>query len=440
MTVTAPRRPRHATLDDIAAPPAGLPRLLAAGTGHRSPREARDAHLAAFGPLPHRTRREARSLIDQVDASGLRGRGGGGFPTGQKMHAVAHTRGVKYVVANATEGEPISRKDEFLLRTAPHLVIDGLVSAAHAVGARRAMLVISRASRALFDIEAAIGLRTDADDVELTLHLAPERFVVGDESALVNWLNGGPAKPTTTPPRPSTRGVDNKPTLVQNAETLANIGLIARFGAQWFRSVGTPDEPGSVLATVTGAVQRTGIVEVAIGTSLATVLGAVDGASVPVGGYLMGGYFGTWLAPGDEATTSFSHTGLRAAGSSLGAGTIGVLPAGICPVRETARILHYLAGESAGQCGPCVFGLPAVAQAMQDLADCRPMAKGPNHVMNLAGLVERRGACALPDGAARLVRSLWHAFADEVQMHQSGSCTCSRDSFFPIPEPGVDWR
>lgn len=433
-TATRPR-------GDQAPPASRLPRLLATGAERRTPSEARAAHLAAFGPLPTPARRGAHSLIEAVTESALRGRGGGGFPTGRKMALVARARGAKFVVCNATEGEPLSRKDELLLRTAPHLVIDGLLAAAHAVGARQAMLVVSRGNRRLEAVEAAVDLRADTShDIALTLHHAPERFVVGEESALVNWLNGGPAKPTVSPPRPGERGVKNRPTLVVNAETLANVALIARFGARWFRSVGTDDEPGSALLTVAGAVRRPGVVEVALGTPLDVVLDAVGGVTEPISGFLVGGYFGTWVRADDPSSVAISHAGLRAAGGALGAGTIGVFPAAACPVHETARVLTYLAGESAGQCGPCVFGLPAVAEAMRRLAAGHRAARGHSNLLNLAQLVERRGACALPDGAARLVRSLWSAYPDEVQMHLGSRCSMTARNVFPIPRPGMEWR
>lgn len=441
MTTTLPRHTATRSRDDQTPPPSRLPRLLATGAERRTPTEARAAHLAAFGQLPTPARRGAHSLIEAVTESDLRGRGGGGFPTGRKMAMVARAHGSKFVVCNATEGEPLSRKDELLLWTAPHLIIDGLLAAAHAVGARQAMLVVSRGNRHLAAIEAAVDLRTEmSHGIALTLHHAPERFVVGEESALVNWLNGGPAKPTVSPPRPGERGVKNRPTLVLNAETLSNVALIARYGARWFRSVGTEQEPGSALLTVAGAVHRPGVVEVALGTPLDVVLDAVGGVTEPIGGFLVGGYFGTWLRADDPAAVTISHAGLRAVGSTLGAGTIGVFPAAACPVHETARVLTYLAGESAGQCGPCVFGLPAVAQAMARLAAGHRAARGHSNLLNLAQLVERRGACALPDGAARLVRSLWSAFPDEVQAHLAGRCSAAPRNIFPIPRSGTEWR
>ncbi|MFN8111158.1 MAG: NADH-ubiquinone oxidoreductase-F iron-sulfur binding region domain-containing protein [Thermoleophilia bacterium] len=416
---------------------------MAANTAGMPPAAAHAAHLRTFGaePAVHR-RRERAILLEAVAASGLRGRGGAGFPTHRKLVAVAEHRGRRVAVANGTEGEPLSHKDSVLLRHAPHLVIDGLLLAAGAVGADSAALVVSRAMRGLPALRELVDWRAARSrDVELTLHEAPERFVVGEESALVNWLNGGPAKPTITPPRPSERGVRGRPTLVQNAETLAHMALIARFGADWFRQLGTRREPGTLLLTVTGPVRTPGVCEVPLGTTVERVLEMAGGLTAPMGGMLVGGYFGTWVAPLDVADLRVTHDDFGRVGASLGAGTLGVLPAAACPIAETARVMRYLARESAGQCGPCVFGLPALADALGSLARRDHPAQAEAQLRRLAGLVDGRGACALPNGAARLVRSLLTAFPQELERHRGGACCATRrDPAFPVPAPTSDWR
>jgi NADH:ubiquinone oxidoreductase subunit F (NADH-binding) len=404
--------------------PTGLPRLLA-------------------GPDRGAMPAGGAWLIDEVERSGLRGRGGGGFPTSLKLAAVAGAPGPRFVVANGTEGEPVSRKDKALLAHDPDLVIDGALAAAEAVGAAEAILVVSRGARgALASAGEAVARRAPrARGVRLSLASAPERFIMGEESALAHWLNGGPAKPTLTPPRPSERGVDGRPTLVQNVETLAHVGLIARHGADWFARLGPDEEPGSMLVTIDGGVARPGVREIALGTRVGAALELAGGPTGGVGGVLVGGYFGTWLCADDPLALPFSRAGLRPAGGSVGAGTIVVLPRGRCGLAETARVVRYLAGESAGQCGPCVFGLGALEEAATALAGGRGGIAALEDLRALPDEIERRGACAHPDGAARLVRSALAAFPDEVELHLIGRCSASgRGPVLPVPRRSTEWR
>ena len=410
-----------------ALAPSGPRRLL----GHDDARPLVVRHDAAWREW----------LIDEVERSGLRGRGGAGFPTARKLREVAARRGPRVVVANGTEGEPLSRKDQGLLIQRPHLVIDGVLAAAAAVRADRAILVVSRgADRAHAAAERAIAER-DGGRVALSLAAAPARFVAGQETALVHWLDGGPATPTTAPPRPSQRGVGGRPTLVQNVETLAHLGLIARHGSDWFRGVGTDAEPGTILAGVHGAVARPGIQEIALGTTLGALVEAAGGATAPVAGLLVGGYFGSWIADPDPWSIPMSVEGLRRAGASLGTGMVAVLPEGACGLCETARVSRYLARESAGQCGPCVFGLRALADAAEALAGGRDAAAALREMTALPHEIEGRGACAHPDGAARLARSALRAFPHEVDLHLRGGCSSTGGPpVLPVPTHSDEWR
>lgn len=408
-----------------AIAPRGLPRLLGSPARGRMP-----AHPGS-------------GLIDEIERSGLRGRGGGGFPTSIKLTAVADAPGHAVVVANGTEGEPASLKDALLLSHDPDLVIDGVLAAADAVGARDAIIAVSRASATtLRRTTAAVRRRApEALPVRISVVDTPERFVAGEESALVHWLNGGPAKPTLTPPRPSERGVGGRPTLLQNVETLAHIGLIARHGADWFCRVGTDAEPGSMLVTIGGAVRAPGVHEIAIGTRIRDVLALAGGPGDEIGGLLVGGYFGTWLRTDDPLDVPFSSAGLRPLGGSVGAGTIVVLPRSACGLVETARVARYLASESAGQCGPCVFGLRALADASVAFARGSGAIEALRDMRELPSEVEGRGACAHPDGAARLVRSALAAFPREVQLHLQGRCSATRgDLVLPVPRGSDGWR
>ena len=266
--------------------------------------------------------------------------------------------------------------------------------------------------------------------------------MAGEESALVHWLNGGEAKPTFTPPRPFERGVRGRPTLVQNVETLANVGLIARYGGEWFRERGTGAEPGTALVTVRGAVRHPGVIEVELGTSIRGIVERCGGLTSPPRALLVGGYFGTWIDADRNLDLPLSDAALRPLGAGLGARTIAVLPGSTCGVAETSRIARYLAGESAGQCGPCVFGLPAVAQELESIAAATPDARRAlARLPRLAEQIARRGACGHPDGAIRLVESALRVFAPELELHLGGRCPAGhREPLLPTTVASSDWR
>ncbi len=395
------------------------------------------AHLERYGALPGIAGRREQ-LLAEVEAAGLTGRGGAGFPTARKLRTVAGNRRT-VVVANGTEGEPASAKDKTLMARNPHLVLDGVLVAGEIVGARELIVAVSHeAERSLGALREALAQRSDAGRIRI--EATPERFVVGEETALVHWLNGGEAKPTFAPPRPFERGVGGRPTLVQNVETLANLALIARRGPDWFRSLGTEAEPGSVLLTVRGAVRRPGVVEVALGTPLRAVVSRCGGLTGSPQAVLVGGYFGAWIAP--DADLPLSNEALRPLGAALGARTIVVLPESICGVVETARVAAYMAAQSAGQCGPCVFGLAALAECLQELAGCNyGAADALERLPRLEAQIARRGACAHPDGTLGFVRSALDVFADELDAHLAGSCTAtSHEALLPTPQLAGGWR
>ncbi len=349
----------------------------------------------------------------------------------RKLAVVAKARGHKVIVANGAESEPASHKDAVLLRLAPNLVLDGLQLAAEAIGAREAHLYLHQGASP--EILRALAERSAAklDRLDVTVTKAPPRFLAGQEAALVNRLGGGPALPTFTPPRVFERGVGGAPTLVQNVETLAHIALIARYGPQWFRALGTDDEPGSMLATVYHASKRPEVVEAEIGTPLRALLGAPDDAQA----LLIGGFHGTWLPLPQAAHLTLDNKSLSRYGATLGAGLIAALPADRCGLVEAARITRYLAAESAGQCGPCLNGLPRIAAALTELTrPNQPSRQTREDIERWAGLVTGRGACSHPDGTARFVKSALTVFAPELARHERGKCSATdRNPFLPLP-------
>jgi NADH:ubiquinone oxidoreductase subunit F (NADH-binding) len=413
-----------------------LPRLLA-GIGERS-MVALEQHLDVHGPPPDLRRWAPEQIIALVEDAGLRGHGGASFPTARKMRAVASRRGRAIVVVNGSEGEPASKKDRVLMRELPHLVLDGAVVAARAVGASEVIVVVSHEdARSARSLQRALrdraAWRLDGDPRCELFEIEP-CYLAGQETALVSALNGGPAKPTFTPPLPFERGVRGRPTLVQNVETLAHLALIARHGAGWFRELGTAHDPGSALVTVSGAVAASGVYEIEHGMPLSELLDVVE-LSDRAAGVLVGGYFGTWLAADIAPEVGLSGEHLSEHGAGLGAGVIVVLGAGACPVAETARIADWFAAESAGQCGPCVNGLHAIAGAVHQLATGTVSGTAWGDLERWAHDMRRRGACQHPDGAIRFITSALRVFEPELRDHaRRGPCErCAGPPVLPAP-------
>lgn len=384
----------------------GTQRLLAAGD------PSLDEHLRLFGPVPAVALPE---LISITERAGLSGRGGAGFPTARKLRAVSEGGGRPVVVGNAMEGEFLSHKDQTLLARSPHLVLDGLELVGRALHARK--LVLATGERiesgpvrsAVLDRASSIEVR-DLDG----------GFLGGQESALVNQLNRRAAVPQDPHTPVYARGVDGRPTLVVNVETLAHLALVARFGPDWFRSQGTPDDPGTFLVTLTGAL-RPGVQEIARGSRLGALLDGAGADRNSLSGVLLGGYHGTWLPP-QAFDVALSNSELAVYGARPGAGIVHALGSTRCPLRVSADIVSYLARQTSGQCGPCINGMPRMAETMQRLAVPGSDARLVGEVARLRGLITGRGACAHPDGSARFAMSTLFTFSEHVDAHLRGEC------------------
>ena len=392
-----------------------VPRLLATAGD-----PSFEGHFRTWGQMPG----GGPSLIDEIERAGLRGRGGATFPTYRKLAAVSAGRR-PIVVANGTEGEPASIKDKALMVSAPHLVLDGVSIAADTIGAGEAVVCVDRSDAAsIRALTRALSERASlsADQVSIRLEAAPSRYVTGEESALVHWLNGGDAKPTFVPPRPFERGVRGRPTLVNNVETLAHLALVARYGAGWFRSLGTQDDPGTVLVSVVGDVGNPGAYEFAFGTPVEEVFRAA-GTGSSAQSVLAGGYAGTWLPGSTASKLTLDRASFASAGAVIGCGSIIVLSEGSCGLAATAQIVRWMAGQSAGQCGPCVNGLPAIANAVDALVAGDHRRRWHQQLLVWLDMAEGRGACHHPDGTVRMVRSALKIFAREIDNHRRhGPC------------------
>jgi NADH:ubiquinone oxidoreductase subunit F (NADH-binding) len=379
----------------------GGPRLLAGLDTHLVIDHR--THLALHGvmPLVERAR-----LVELLTAAGLSGRGGAGFPLAAKLEALRGSR--LRVIVNGSESEPASHKDRTLLRRTPHLVLDGAIAVASALGTRQITIAVHDAA-AFEAVRGAVGQRGDARTITVTRTTG--RFVGGEARALVRGLDGGPAVPPGRHEHLTATG-----TLVANAETFAQTAVLLRRGVRGFSDTGTRAEPGTALLTVGGAVGRPGVVEVPLGTPLGILLTAAQAA--PTSAVVTGGYHGSWVVPNPDIR--LSRAGLASAGGSFGAGVLYVLDSSTCALGELARVTGWLAGESAKQCGPCRFGLPALAADVAALVAGHPTALGG--AFGHLRAVDGRGACSHPDGSVRFVTTGLQTLQAEIRAHQSGGC------------------
>ena len=426
------------TLDDLELKrPCGTlgepgTRLLAGPRAADGPEDLA-GHILRLGPL-ELAGWSPEDLRSSIAASGLQGRGGGQFPIAEKLELAARSGGAPLVVVNGSEGEPASRKDRTLLAHRPHLVLDGAMVAASAVGARDVVLYLHRSRRdATEAVERALGERT-GDPARIRLVDAPARYVAGESSAVVSYLQGDGALPRKRPIPVAASGVCGHPTVVNNVETIAHLGLIARFGPAWFAAAGDARTPGSTLVTVAGDVSSPlTVVEVVVPTTIGEVLATVDHRLALPRAVLVGGYEGTWIDGPVAEGTPLSRGSLKACGASLGCGLLAVLGPHSCGLKTTARLVRWLAGESSGQCGPCVFGLPSIAEELDRLADGTADRRDVRRLRLLTASVHGRGGCGHPTGVVCLVDSALDTFAAEVRQHLKGGPCGGLARGFPLP-------
>ncbi|MBJ7339676.1 NADH-ubiquinone oxidoreductase-F iron-sulfur binding region domain-containing protein [Mycolicibacterium sp.] len=412
---------RQAATIAVATWPGTAPRLLRTTPGTEDYAEYVDG--GGYQPLDDPDR-----LLDEVDRSGLLGRGGAAFPLAVKLRTVrdAGRRGSRPVVlANGEEGEPASVKDKWLLRNRPHLVVDGLRLAARVVEAECAYLYVCdpRAAETFGIAVSAARL-----DIPVTVVTVDGGYVAGEETAAVRAVNGGPAKPTDKPPRPFEEGVDGRPTLVSNVETLANLPALLRYGADAFRSVGTSASPGTFLATITGAGRAPVLYELPHGVAVADLLAQHGVSTTEVTGVLMGGYF-AGLLNRDVLDATLDHETIRALGSGLGCGAMSVIT-DECPVAVAASVLAYFDRENAGQCGSCFNGTAAMSAVATALRDGRATPEDLARLERWSVVLRGRGACATLDAAANVAATLLRQFPQVVAQHVADECdTCRTDAY-----------
>ncbi|QWF23298.1 hypothetical protein KM427_06110 [Nocardioides sp. LMS-CY] len=376
-----------------------------------------------YGPLP-----PAAAIVAAAERAGLRGAGGAGFPTAVKLDAVLSGTGPRAVVVNGEEGEPASIKDRWLMRNRPHLVLDGLRTAATAVGADRLVAYVS-------DPESAAALRAalaeaPAELAGASVEEVDAAYVAGEETAVVNRLSGGEAKPLRKPPRPYEEGVAGRPTLVVNVETAARLALAVREGH---------DAGATMLATVLIAGEAV-LVEARRGAPLSAVVAEHPRwSSIEAGAVLVGGFAGgVWTT--DILSAAVGHDSMRERGALWGCGALIVLDRSECVVGAALDVATYLRESSSGQCGSCVRGTQVVVEQLTRIANGTGSDDDLAQLERRAEAMAGRGNCALPDADSLLIGSLITNFSAELLAHRERSCPGCRDITLDRPGGGAVTR
>ncbi len=410
MTLTMTR----VATDTLLTGPVTLPPSGPADSITNSVRESYDQHVLRFGRRPD----VSAALLARIEHEGLLGHGGAFVPVGVKWRAALLRRGPLTVVANAAESEPLAGKDGTLIRQRPHLLLDGLMITAQALGADRAIIWLhgdDTTGRAV--LEAAFRERGwSGREIPIEIVDGPVHYLAGEAQAITRAVSGGPALPF---PRRAVTDPYAPQTLVHNVETLARLALIAR----------ERPNPSTRLLTVLGA-QRV-VVEVAQSTTIEQVLIQL-GWKVAPQAVLLGGYAGIWSKWDDVAGLEVAEKTMRAAKLTLGAGVMVPLSDEACGVRVTSDLITYLASMSARQCGPCLFGLPALAEHWAKLADEEADRRTMDRLRDDISAIEGRGACRHPDGATRLSNSALATFSAHLGAHVSGM-RCRHRSHVALP-------
>jgi NADH-quinone oxidoreductase subunit F len=394
--------------------------------GKPTKRESFDEYRASGGYAP-----VERDTLREVTASGLRGRGGAGFPVGRKWSVAVETSVTpRYLVCNAGEDEPGSFKDRVLIEYRPHLVLEGLVLAARAIQAEHAYLYLNETYSECFSrMTEAIGEATNAGflgSLQITIQRAPTVYVAGEDSATLEVLEGRPPKPRQKPPYPAAAGLFGKPTVVNNVETLANIPQIARNGASWFRAYGTAESPGTMIFCLGEEMKHPGAYELPMGTPLRHLYenpggGLKNGKTLKA--ILPGGPSCAFLTP-NLLDIALDPESLKSAGSTLGCGVMRFYAEGACMVEETARIAQFFARESCGQCSACRMETLMLSTMLDRIQQGKGDAALFDQFQKIIDFNRGKGYCALINMPGPPILSALRLFREEFNHHlKHGVCT-----------------
>jgi NADH-quinone oxidoreductase subunit F len=386
--------------------------------------------------------RKPGEIIEIVKASGLRGRGGAGFPTGLKWSFVPQASPKpKYLVVNADESEPGTFKDRELIARSPHRLLEGVLLSAYAIGAHLAFIYIRGEFAFLVPVlEGALAEARRAGllgknaagsgfDLEVVVHLGAGAYICGEETALLDSLEGKRGNPRTKPPFPAVEGLYGCPTVVNNVETIQTVPFLVQHGAAWYRGWGTEKSPGTKIFSVSGMVKRPGNYEIEFGVPLAALLeeyagGMRDGYRLKA--VIPGGSSVPWLGA-DQLATPLDFESVQAAGSFVGSGGAIVIDDGICAVDAGLNITKFYRHESCGKCTPCREGGRWMEVLLQKLEDGHGSRQDIADLKSIAGQILGRSLCALGDAAAMPVLSILEKFPDEFEHHvATGKCVVNR--------------
>ena len=383
-------------------------------------------------------------IINQLKTSALRGRGGAGFPTGLKWSFMPrNTPGQKYIVCNSDEGEPGTCKDRDILLYNPHQLVEGMAIAGYTIGATAGYNYIrgefwepyERFQQAIDDAYAAglLGknIMGSGIDFDLHVHLGGGAYVCGEETALLESLEGKKGQPRFKPPFPASFGLYGRPTTINNTETLASVPVILKNGGKWFLDLGKPNNGGSKLFCVSGHVNKPGNYEVPMGTPFAELLemagGIRDGHQLKA--VIPGGSSTPVLLPEEAMAMTMDYDSISKAGSQLGAGSVIVMDDSTCMVRALARISHFYYEESCGQCTPCREGTGWLMRVVHRIEHGQGQQEDLDLLLDVSSKIQGRTICALGDAAAMPVSSFVSKFRDEFQYHiDHKSCMVGADA------------
>jgi len=379
-------------------------------------------------------------VVDWVKAANLRGRGGAGFSAGLKwsfVPPIEQLPGQRYVICNADEMEPGTFKDRWLMEHDPHQLIEGLAIAAYAVQAHTAFIFLradydlcaERLQHAMDEAQAAGLLGEQMNDagfhLTMLLHTSAGRYICGEETALINALEGKRAQPRFKPPFPQVSGLFGRPTVVNNAETLCNLPHIFYHGIDWFANLGVGDDNGTKIYGVSGRVKNPGCWELPIGTKVADIITLAGGMQdgVELRGFLPGGGSTDFLTK-DHLDLAMDYGTIQQAGSRMGTGTMILLDDQTCVVGMVLNLISFFAQESCGWCTPCRNGLPFIRQILTDLEAGRGQQEDLEHLLQLCGYIGIGNTfCALAPGAAEPLQSALKYFREDFVAHiEQGAC------------------
>jgi NADH-quinone oxidoreductase subunit F len=373
----------------------------------------------------------SEELIALVKDSGLRGRGGAGFPAGLKWGFMPKEPVTKYLCVNTDEGEPGTFKDRLLVEHDPHSIIEGVIIAAYAVGARQAFVYI----RGEFFLGVKRWIKAIADayeygflgqdilgsgfDLDLSVHRGAGAYICGEETALINSLEGKRGEPRMKPPYPAQVGLWDEPTLVHNVETLANVPYIVNEGAEWYKSIGTERSVGSKLFCISGHVRRPGNYELPLGTPLRTIIEEYAGGmrgDRPLKAVIPGGASTPMLTP-EQIDIPMDFESLAEAGSMLGTGAIVVMEEGTCMVEVARRLMDFFAHESCGQCTPCRVGTRRLKEILTGIVEGKGKPDDLDKMEEICHGIVGHTLCPMGDAAVNPVLSSLQHFRDEYEYH-----------------------